>query len=328
MELHDLIASVDLIEYASNFLELTQANDEFVALCPFHDEKTGSLTFTPKTQLFYCFGCGAGGNIINFIQKYNNCTTGQAIQALKKHCNITEETVEWDKKLPITNIIKSYDRKNYRTKPTVSKNKLSPDIMDVYENNRDKLRSWYEEGISYEVMSKYQVRYDPMSDRIVYPIRDIDGNIISVKGRTLDVDFKEKKIRKYTYYHKIGELNCLYGYYEHFNEIKEQNEVIIFEGEKSVLLTETWGIKNTLAIYTSHLNYSQLLILIKLGVRVVFALDNDVDIKNDTNIQKLKRYVTVEHIKDTHMKLAEKDAPVDCGLSFWLTLYNERRSVC
>jgi len=104
----------------------------------------------------------------------------------------------------------------------------------------------------------------------------------------------------------------------------KKKEIIIFEGSKSVMLASEWGVHNTCAILTSHLNPQQMLFLIKLGIRVVFALDEDVDVLSDKNIQKLKRYLTIDYIKDTDKVLQSKMSPVDMGREVFLKLYNER----
>lgn len=101
--------------------------------------------------------------------------------------------------------------------------------------------------------------------------------------------------------------------------------MILFEGCKSVLIAASWGIKNTGALLTSHLNPSQMVILARLGVKVVFALDKDVNIKNDHNISRLKRYVNVDYIYDRDDALDEKDSPVDKGIDIFLDLYDKRR---
>ena len=173
-------------------------------------------------------------------------------------------------------------------------------------------------------MKEFQVKYDGFSNRIVYPIRDIDGKIVNIGGRTLDEQFKEKKIRKYTYFSGWGSMNIIYGLFENLKSILEKREIILFEGCKSVLLANTWGIKNCGAILTSHLNPCQLKILAKLGCRVVFALDRDVRIFDDHNINKLKKYVNVEFLFDKDGLLDEKDAPVDKGKEVFEKLYEER----
>ena len=203
---------------------------------------------------------------------------------------------------------------------------LPPDYMLRYEKNDDKLSVWEYEGISRASMDKFQVFYDSFSDRIVYPVRDVSGNIINVHGRTLDPDFKAKKLRKYTYFLPLGTLDTVYGLAENRDEILKRGEIILFEGAKSVMKADSWGIGNTGAIMTSHLNPQQVKILAKLGVRTVFALDKDVNILLDHNIKRLSRYVRVEYLLDTDNLLAEKDSPVDRGEAVFNTLYENRIS--
>ena len=183
---------------------------------------------------------------------------------------------------------------------------------------------WEAEGISQESMDKFQVFYDSFSDRLVYPIRNIDGKIVNIGGRTLDPLWKEKKLRKYTYFAGWGEMNVIYGLYENLEEIKRRREVIIFEGCKSVLMADTWGIHNCACLLTSHLNPQQMKLLAKLGVRVVFALDKEVRIRDDHNIARLKQYTNVEYLWDRQDLLDDKDSPVDKGLEVFKQLYEQR----
>ena len=325
MDLQDIIDSVKIEDYIKQYLDVEEQNEELVALCPFHPEETGSFTITPSTQLFYCFGCRAGGNIITFIQKYHKCDFRKAVNILKQYAHVSDDYV--DLRLSATKTIRKFKPTSNHKKEETKHKILFPDIMNQYERDKDKLKTWANEGVSYDVMEKYQVRYDPFSNRLVYPIRDLFGNIISIKGRTLDPDFKEKKIRKYTYFQKIGDLDLLFGYYEHLNYIKGSNEIILFEGEKSVMLAESWGIYNTTAMLTSHLNSLQLLILIKLGVRTVFALDKEINIMNDENIKKLGRFLKIEYMCDTKNLLQPKMAPVDKGFDVYKRLYEGRKSL-
>ena len=198
--------------------------------------------------------------------------------------------------------------------------------MSRYERDMEKLSIWVDEGISEASLDRFQVRYDRFSDRIVYPLRDFTGNIINVSGRTVDPAWKEKGLRKYTYFYPLGILDMVYGLHENLEEIKKAGEIILFEGAKSVMIADTWGIRNTGAILTSHLNPHQLKILAKLGCRVVFALDQDVDVTEDHNIRKLKQLVNVQYIRDTGNLLQPKMAPVDAGPEVWKTLYEGRRS--
>ena len=136
---------------------------------------------------------------------------------------------------------------------------------------------------------------------------------------------ERKRHSKYTYFQKWGSIELLYGLFENLEYIKEKDEVIIFEGCKSVLIADTWGIHNCVALLTSHLNPNQMKIIAKLGCKVVFALDKDVDITKDHNINKLKQYVNVEFISDKDGFLSDKDSPVDKGLEVFKRLYVNNR---
>jgi DNA primase len=321
MDIQDIINTVAIEDYIGQYVELTEQNGELFGLSPFRQENTPSFSVTPATQLFYDFSSHIGGNVLTFIEKYHKCSFKEAVNILKQYANIDDNYV--DTRLTSTKIIKRFkpiQKKARETKHTI----LDENYMSRYEKDTDKLNVWADEGISYEVMEKYQVRYDPFSNRLVYPIRDLQGNIISIKGRTLDKDYKEKKLRKYTYFQSIGDLDIIFGYYEHLQNFKDKKEIILFEGEKSVMLCDTWEIYNTGAILTSHLNPLQINILLKLGVKIVFALDKEINIKEDDNIKKLSKFLKIEYIKDCNNILTEKDAPVDKGKDVWLELYERR----
>ena len=119
-------------------------------------------------------------------------------------------------------------------------------------------------------------------------------------------------------------MNTVFGIAENKEDILSKKEIIIFEGAKSVMIAHSWGVRNCGALLTSHLSQFQMKILAKLGVRVVFALDKEVVIRDDPNIAKLKRYVTTEYIWDRDNLLDEKDSPVDRGVDTFMKLYEGR----
>lgn len=330
MQVSEIIASVDLLEYAEEEcgLELEFKNGEYWGLSPFKTEKTPSFSINHELQTFYDFSSGKGGNIISFIRAIKNCDLNEAIEELKRYAGIC--TDGGYSRLPITaKVARRYKPREFAKKKVVTPPQVLPDgYMEIYEDNTEKLSEWLEEGMSLEVLKKYQVKYDSFSNRLVFPIRNYTGQIVNICGRTLDKDFKKHNVRKYTYFKKWGgEMNVLFGYSENKKSILDKREVIIFEGSKSVFIARTWGYENCCALLTSHLSDGQFNFLIKLGINVVFALDEDVDITKDKNIQRLKRYVSVQYVKNTKKLLKEKMAPVDAGKEVWEKLYKERRSL-
>lgn len=325
MEVDDILEQVDILEYISQYCDFEEKNGEYWALSPFKEEKTPSFSVNTEKQRFYDFSSGAGGNLIHFIRRYNDCSFIDAINILKKYANITESSERAVGRLESTKVAKRFKRKSPISKESKSVI-LPPNYMERYEFDASKLRAWVDEGIDFKTMKAFGVCYDSFSNRIVFPVKNYAGDIINVCGRTLEPDFKEKGLRKYTYFKPFGgSLDTLYGFSDNRQSIMDKREVIVFEGSKSVMLAYSWGIKNTCALLTSHLNPQQFLFLVKLGVRVVFALDKEIDICQDRHIQKLKRYVAIEHICDDNDILDAKMSPVDMGKEIFLRLYEERR---
>lgn len=323
MELSELIESVDILEYISQYCELEEKNGEHWALSPFKEEKTPSFSVRTDPPCFYDYSSGIGGNVFTFVKYYHRCGADEAIDILKKYAGKDGMTIAPREKMSAALVCKKFRKPRQIVKQ--SKGTVLPDTyMERYERRQDKLQVWMDEGISAEVLEKFQVRYDSFSNRLVYPIRNSDNKIVNIGGRTLDPDWKVKDLRKYTYFFGWGKMETIYGLTENMNEILKHREVILFEGCKSVLLAHTWGIKNCAAVLTSHLNPYQMKILAKLGCRVVFALDKEVRIRDDHNIQKLKNYVQVEYLWDREDLLDEKDAPVDKGEEVFRKLYEGR----
>lgn len=324
MELADLIHSIDIVEYISQYVELTQKGDEWWGLSCFKAENTPSFSVRKDPPFFYDYSSGIGGNLYNFIMAVKRCSSIEAVEEMKKYAGIEGEVSVPHEKMAATRDCKKFMRKTATTKPSKGV-VLADNYMERYSANPDKLAVWEAEGISKESLEKFQVKYDDFSDRLVYPIRNLEGKIVNIGGRTLDPKWKEKELRKYCYFYPWGTLDTIYGLAENMKEILEKKEIILFEGCKSVLVANSWGIHNAGAILTSHLNGNQMKILARLGCRVVFALDKEIDITQDKNIQRLKRYVNVEMIYDRENLLDDKDAPVDKGIEVFQKVYENRR---
>lgn len=323
MELNDLIRSIDIVDFISQYVDLEEKNGEFWGLSCFKLEKTPSFSVRREPPVFFDYSSGIGGNVYTFVKHYHKCSSREAIEILKKYAGFEGKLSAPREKMAATITCKRFLRPKITQKESTAT--ILPDnYMERYEKRDDKLAVWEAEGISRASLDRFQVFYDSFADRLVYPIRNMDGKIVNVGGRTLDPLWKEKKLRKYGYYKNWGTMSTIYGLAENMDYIREKKEIILFEGCKSVLLADTWGIKNTGAILTSHLSPTQMKILAKLGFRVVFALDKDVRIRDDHNIAKLKRYIAVEYVWDREDLLGEKDAPVDKGREVFKKLYEQR----
>jgi DNA primase len=323
LELSDLVAAVDLVAYAGQYCALEQRRDGcFWGLSPFRDERTPSFNIDPAKQLYYDFATGKGGDALQFAKEYHDVGTSEAAALLKAYAKITDDT-QGAVRLEASKIAKRYRQRPPKsiTTPTI----LPSNYMNtMYENAPDKLAAWLAEGIGIASLERFQVRYDGVSNRLVFPVRDMYGGMINVCGRTLDENFKAKRIPKYIYMRSIGAMPTIFGFSENEQFIRSANQLILFEGSKSVMLADTWGIKNTGALLTSHLSEWQMRELIQLQIPVVFALDKEIDVREDKRVCKLCKYVTVEAIVDTGGLLQDKMAPVDAGLAVFRQLYAAR----
>lgn len=311
----DLIEKIDILSYIAQYVDLQPRGREYVGLSPFTNEKTPSFFVSPEKKCWYCFSCGEGGTIIKFVQKYHKVNYETAIQMLSSWGHISLGVEE-----PLTKLVRHYKKREEEIVPI--RKELNSDIMQKYKNIT--ITSWIEEGISKEVLEKYQVRYDDIACRIVFPIWDINGRLINIKGRAAHPKWKDFGIAKYIYYYPLGKNDLLWGYHWHFDNIKEKNEIILVEGEKSVMKLETNGINNAVALGTSHLSKEQMQILLSLRVNVIIALDKDKDPRQDKNFINLSKYNKCYVIIDKENLLGEKDAPIDKGIGIFNKLYKEK----
>ena len=325
MDLNELISRIDAVDFISQYVDLTEKSGELWGISPFTSppEKTPSFSVRRETGKFFDFSSGIGGSVYTFL-RFLGKTKREAIECLKEYAGIDGTIHAPSNRLDITKCCIKFAKKDITSKP-YNPNILDDNYMDRFEDNQQKLAVWENEGISKETLEKYCVKYDKYSNRLVYPIYDTDGRLVNVGGRTLCSDYKERGLRKYTYMQGWGgSMALIYGLYNNIENIKKKREIILFEGCKSVMLADTWGIQNCGALLTSHLNPEQMRILIKLGADVVFMLDREIDIRKDHNASILKNYTNVFYYIDYDDLLGEKDAPVDKGEDVFKILYEGR----
>lgn len=218
-----------------------------------------------------------------------------------------------------------------REKEQVVHEVLSANELSKYSH--EDITEWIDEGILQEVMDLFEVRINDRDNRIVYPVYDINGNLINIKGRTRYKNYKELRIPKYINYYPIGTMDYFQGLNITLPFIKDQNEMIIFESVKSVMKAYGWGYKNCASAEKHTITDEQLKLLVRLRVNIVFAFDSDISY-SDKDIKKtidvLKRITNVYVIYDRKGLLGGKDAknaPVDLSREIWEQLYFNKTKV-
>ncbi len=267
-------------------------------------------------------------DIISFVQFILKCNFKFAVCWL-----CSKLSVEYDENKIIpreqSKTIKYIDKYKKNANIVVA----NPAIDESYLNQFPKyiVNEWVEEDIDENVQRKYDIRIDKQNSRWLIPIRDKDGKLITIKGRTYLPNQKDLGIPKYIHYKNHNEKivnNILFGLNHSYQYIKKENEVIIFEGEKSVMKAESMGFCNTVAMGTSHIGKYILPEILQLQCNVVLALDKDVLLKDILKeSRKLSRYTNVYYVYDENGLLKNKDSPVDQGLGVWLELYSNKKRI-
>lgn len=322
--------NADLLAYAQQTLDLEQRGNDYFAHCPLHRDDTPSLSFTPSKNSYYCFSCGVSGGMIGYLMDFEGMEFEDAVEKASGLANIDMSKMCKSK----TIILLKKWRMFLQSKQNKEVYKHSIIPMTAFTKfSKKEVPEWLEEGISQEVMDLFDIRIDNYSNRIVYPVYDIDGNLINIKGRTRYENYKKLKLPKYINYYTVGVMDYFQGLEKTLKYIKEQNEIIIFESIKSVMKAYGWDYKNCVSAEKHNLTPEQISLLVKLKVNVVFAYDSDVSYNEGEvkeNIDVLRKVTNVYVISDKDLLLGgsvAKNAPVDCGQDIWEELYFSKRKV-
>lgn len=321
----DLKERIDISDYVSQYVDLKYENNQWVGLCPFHKEKTPSFKISKDNKHFCCYGCHTSGDIIDFAQEFHKIGYSEAVCSVASFINYQ---INPNKTSDTIKLFKKY-------KPIKRKSEYVHKLLDISEYKKFPKTSiplWEEEGISAETIDKYDIRFDKSNNRILYPVYDYNGKLINIKGRTIHEYWKELKIPKYLNYYKVGCLDYLQELNKAKDYVREQKEIIIFEGIKSCMKAYQFGVRNQVSAETSILNYEQVKLILSLGCDVVIAFDKDKKLNDFYNkdLSLLTKFTNVYYINDKYDllgKAEDKNSPVDKGEEIWKELYTNRERV-
>ena len=320
--------NVNLLEYAEQSFELKRRGEQYYAHCPLHIDKTPSLCIFPKDNTFHCFSCKVGGGIINWLYYIEKIPYDDAVKKAAALANY--DLSKMCKSETMLILRKNHNALQRKTERHEHKT-LEKSVLLKYR--KEYPEEWLEEGIKPWVMDIYGIAIDDFSNRIIYPVYDIRGNLINIKGRTRYEDYKELGIAKYINYYKVGCMDYFQGLNYVLDDVKAANEIIVFESIKSVMKCYGWGFKNCVSAETHTFSDEQINLLVKLRVDITLAFDSDVDCwqgKTRKTIQKLKRFTNVYLVREMEGLLGgkeSKNSPADCGEEVWRKLYERKRKV-
>ena len=317
-------------------------------------EGSRKLYFYDNSHLFRCYtGCDSYFDIFELVIKVakiqwdKDYDLNDAVRWVAQRFGISGENVEEDecKQLEDWKILATYDKiqeLEVKDKKIVLKT-YNEDILSRFNYNV-KIGPWLNEGISQEALDQAMIGFYPGGDQITIPHFDINGRFIGLRGRTLCKEEGERygkyrplKVGKDLYNHPLG--MSLYNLNNSKDNIKLIKKAIIFEGEKSTLLYQSYfGLENDISVACcgSSLSTYQVQELINVGAEeIIIAFDRQFKEIGDEEFQHLKKnllklrtkyknYVNISFIFDKNMITGYKDSPIDCGPDIFLQLFKER----
>ncbi len=292
----------DIVDVISQYVHLTKKGSTYFGLCPFHNEKTGSFSVSPNKQMYYCFGCGAGGNVFTFITQYENFTFGEAMEMLAERAGVALPQQEYtpeqrkasDKRQRLLEINKEAAKyfytllRNPRGKHALSyfqKRELSDETMkkfglgysdqysdDLYRYLRGK---GYEDEILKEsglvTIDERRGGYDKFWNRAIFPIMDVHNKVIGFGGRVMgDGEPKYLNSPETPIFDKSRNL---YGL--NFARTTKKPQLLLCEGYMDVIALHQAGFDNAVASLGTALTAGHANLLKRYTKEVYLTYDSD-----------------------------------------------------
>jgi DNA primase len=303
-----ILDTANISEVVSEFVTLKKRGVNQLGLCPFHNEKTPSFTVSPAKGIFKCFGCGKGGNSVNFIMELEQLSYPDALRWLAKkyHIEIEEKEETQEEKL-----LKD-ERESMMIVSAFAQKYFSRYLLNENEGRTVGLSYLRERGIRDDIISKFELGFCPdgkdlftqaaqregykmeflektgltikrddwirdrFGGRVIFPVHNVAGRVIAFGGRTLTND---KKVAKYLnspesdIYHKG---RTLYGIYQAKRDITRLDKCYLVEGYTDVLAFHQAGIENVVASSGTALTPEQIRLIRRFTFNLTIIYDGDV----------------------------------------------------
>ena len=303
-KIEEIKSRVDIVELATEYLTLKKAGRNYSGLCPFHQEKTPSFTVSREKQIFYCFGCGEGGNVITFLMKIANKTFPEAIKELAEKAGVVlpprltggdgrqkdslregitdlnlRAAQHYARNLysPAGKIAQDYLQARGITAETVKQFRLgfAPDtwrsLADHIEGSGLSLKMAEQAGLI--IAGKEGGFYDRFRGRLLFPIENVSGEVVAFGGRILEKG--EPKYLNSPESPVYIKGRNLYGLNKTKEEIRKRGFALIVEGYFDLISLWNAGIGNVVASLGTALTREHLELLRRYTVEVVALFDPD-----------------------------------------------------
>jgi len=292
---------IDVVDFLSKYLKLTPAGKNFRAVCPFHQEKTPSLMISPDKQIWHCFGCGNGGDVIKFLMLFENLEFFDALKVLAekagmnldilggrdfKTYDVIYKVMDAAKEFYRTNLYKSDEVKDYLKDrglkgETVKEFELGVALDEPDAMSRHLLKKGFSivdiEKAGLVFKTERGTYWDRFRGRLMFPLYNHVGKVVGFTGRLLP-GRDDSKTGKYVNSPEtpiFQKSKILYGFHKTKNDIREAKSAILVEGQMDFLMMWQDGVKNVVATSGTALTPEHLKTLKKLTDDLVLSFDSD-----------------------------------------------------
>ncbi len=302
--IQEILSTARIEDVVQDYVSLKRRGVNLIGLCPFHAEKTPSFTVSPSKNFYKCFGCGQGGNAVNFLMEHEKFSYPEALRFLAKKYNIEiqeekrdEAYLEEEKKRESLYLINGFANEYFTGQLFETEEGIS--IGMSYFKHRGLLESTIKSfslgycpkngqsfaeaakaaGYSLELVQELGLitskGNDFFRERVIFPFFNLSGKVIGFGGRILNDQVKTAKYLNSPESVLYNKRNTLYGLYQARSEIRKLNRVVLVEGYTDVLSLSQNGIKNVVASSGTSLTTDQVRLIKRFTdhVRVVFDGD-------------------------------------------------------
>ena len=293
---------LDITDVAREYVKLEKAGQSFKARCPFHNEKTPSFYVSPARQSFYCFGCGAKGDIFTLVQELEGLSFKESLKMLAEKAGVE---IEYRPEAAGVKSEKDHIREVLEIATQFFESQLlGSDAARKYFSSRgiseESQRSWrlgyaplewrslynhllerghgkdilIKAGLVKPVEGEIKEPYDVFRDRLIFPLSDASGQVIAFSGRALSPETQPKYLNSPDTI-LFTKSEVLYGLDKAKEKIRRKNYAVLVEGQMDLVLSHQAGIDNTVASSGTAFTPAHLERLKRLSSRIILAFDGD-----------------------------------------------------
>ena len=329
-EILSIQRKANIVDIIRDYVPLTQRGKNYFGICPFHDDHNPSMSVSPEKGVYKCFVCGNAGNVFNFVMEYEKVSFYEAVKIVADKIgvsiDISTSKKENTKKSPlydIYNIAYKFYQNNLNTvygkdaKKYLLNRKIDEDVIKNFNIglslsdselcNALKAKGFKDDDI---VSSGVAVQngnsiYDIYKNRIMFPLYDLEGNVVGFSGRIYNQKSESKYINtKETEIFKKGEL--LYNYHIAKKEARKEKNIIVVEGFMDVIRLSTIGIVNVVATMGTAVTKYQLNLIQKLASNITLMFDGDKAGEKATNA-----FIELANGNDSNIKVVRLEDNLD-----------------